>query len=61
MERQNTTATSSLFHLPGWYWCLEGEKDLFSLNPFQTEYLMNICLRVKSMNHILNIFIIVNQ
>jgi hypothetical protein len=23
---ENATATSSLFHLPGWYWYLEGEK-----------------------------------
>ena len=46
MERENTTATSSLFHLPGWYWYLEGEKDLFLLIRFQTDYLMNICLRV---------------
>ena len=43
---ENATATSSLFHLPGWYWYLEGEKDLFSLNRFQVEYLVNICLRV---------------
>ena len=43
---ENASATSSLFHLPGWYWYLEGEKDLFSLNSFQREYLVNICLRV---------------
>ena len=43
---ENATATSSLFHLPGWYWYLEGEKDLFTLNRFQVEYIVNICLRV---------------
>jgi len=39
MQRENTTATSSLFHLPGWYWYLEGEKDLFSLNRFKQNIL----------------------
>ena len=27
-----TSVTDTLFHLPGWYWYLENEKDIRELN-----------------------------
>ena len=33
--------TDTLFHLPGWYWYLDGEKDIRELNNrHQAEYFL---------------------
>ena len=45
MEKTNS-ATESLFHLPGWYWYLEDEKDFQELP--NAENFLEICLRVIS-------------
>ena len=45
MEKPNS-ATESLFHLPGWYWYLEDEKDFQELP--NAENFLEICLRVIS-------------
>ena len=39
--------TDTLFHLPGWYWYLQGEKDIRELNNrHQSEYFINVFLRI---------------
>jgi hypothetical protein len=39
--------TDTLFHLPGWYWYLQGEKDIRELNNHhQAEYFLNVFLRI---------------
>ena len=45
MEKTNS-ATETLFHLPGWYWYLEDEKDFQELP--NAENFLEICLRVIS-------------
>ena len=38
--------TDTLFHLPGWYWYLQGEKDIRELNNrHQSEYFLNVFLQ----------------
>ena len=38
--------SDTLFHLPGWYWYLEDEKDIRELNRHQSENFLVIFLRV---------------
>ena len=38
--------SDTLFHLPGWYWYLEDEKDIRELNRHQAENFLVIFLRV---------------
>jgi hypothetical protein len=38
--------TDTLFHLPGWYWYLQGEKDIHELSRHQAEYFLNVFLRI---------------
>ena len=45
MEQTNS-ATAPLFHLPGWYWYLEDEKDFRELP--NAENFLEVCLRVIS-------------
>ena len=45
MEQTNS-ATAPLFHLPGWYWYLEDEKDFRELP--NAEIFLEVCLRVIS-------------
>ena len=47
MEKTNS-ATEPLFHLPGWYWYLEDEKDFRELP--NAENFLTVCLRVISEN-----------
>jgi len=43
-ERNSHTAT--LFHLPGWYWFLEDEKNINELNDEARNYLITVCERI---------------
>ena len=45
MEKTNS-ATETLFHLPGWYWYLEDEKDFRELQ--NADNFLEVCLRVIS-------------
>ena len=45
MEKTNS-ATETLFHLPGWYWYLDDEKDFRELQ--NAENFLEVCLRVIS-------------
>ena len=34
--------TDTLFHLPGWFWYLQSEKDIHDLSRHQAEYFLNV-------------------
>jgi hypothetical protein len=38
--------SDTLFHLPGWYWYLENEKDIRELNRHQAENFLQVFLRI---------------
>ena len=42
-----TSVTDTLFHLPGWYWYLDGEKDIRELNNrHHAENFLTVFLRI---------------